>query len=148
VSAARLDAIREQALLHGLVIGLASALELGRHLDERLHSAIASFDACYQFRAGEAARQLVFSDGRVRTFRGRCESPDFEVTFLELACSLDRLRGGPQHVFRLLLENKIDQRGNKHYLFRLGYLIGLCDTRARAVAARLQRSVERVRHAA
>jgi hypothetical protein len=120
-------AIGEGALLHALVIGLATVLEIGRRGDHRLDDALSGFEARYLFRAGASARQLLIrGERRVCSRAGIGEAPDFEISFLDLHGALVGLRNGPQDVFQLLLENKIDQRGNKHYLFRLGYLLGLC----------------------
>ena len=128
------------AMLHGLVTAMWAVFNVVGRSDPRFRRAIADFEGRYQFRAGTTTRRLVFDRGKVRaplSIRAAREpsDPDFEILFLDLPGAISGMRDHPHDVIHLLLENKIDQTGNKHYLFKLGYLVGLCEHRLRRVAA-------------
>ncbi len=114
-------------LLHLFVAGVRLVFAVARWTNPRFRRAITSFEATYQFRAGPSTRRLVFRDGRVRTGRGACASPEYEVVFLDLPGALRIMISEPDNPLRLLTENKIEQSGNNYYLFKFGYLCGLCE---------------------
>lgn len=126
------DRVRDRLMLHGGVLGLWLLVEVTRRRNVRLRRALAGFCACYQFRArGGSARRLIFGGGRARTLAGAIPAPDYEICLLDPPGILRQLARDPDDVLRLLLEGKIDQRGNPYYLFKLGYLISLCQGSAR-----------------
>lgn len=130
-------------LLHGLVLVLWLTFLCMRLVNPRFRRTIDSFEATYQFRSGRAVRQLIISSGRVRTHGGAASMPDYEIAFLDLAGALRHMLVDSNDVVGLLIENKIEQTGNKYYLFKLGYLIGLCRrfVSDRPHALRLKRQV-------
>jgi hypothetical protein len=97
-------------------------------MNTRFRKAVSLFIATYQFRAGSSARQLIFDGNGVRTRRGACTSPDFEINFIDLTGSLAYMRKYPNDLLTLIMENKIEQTGNLYYLYRFGYLCGLCES--------------------
>jgi len=117
-----LDAI----ILHGIVIGSWLVFMLVKRRSSRFRKALENFNATYQFRAGKMGRLLIFSDGRIFTRRGIVPNPDYELDLIDPAGVLKRLTKNPDDLIKLLMENKIDQRGNNFYLFKFGYLLGLC----------------------
>ncbi len=117
--------LREAALLHGSVLGLQALLSLSRRLDARVRHTLSAEEVVFQFRTERSARRLVIADGRVRSSAGLCTDPDFEVVFVDLEGALRRIREEPGNLLSLLVENKIEQRGNTYYLFELGYLLTL-----------------------
>ncbi len=121
------DKALNAAIMHGSVLGTRAIFELVRLFDKRFKRAIDTFEATYQFRTGASARRLVFSSGRLRTPRGTVPSPDYELVFLDPPGVFRHMLKDSNDVLRLLLENKIDQKGNNYYLFRYGYLWGLCN---------------------
>jgi len=96
-------------------------------LDVRFRKALERFDATYQFRTGPITRRLIFADGCIRTRRGLDPSSDYEIVLLDPPGVVRRILKNPDNLIKLLMENKIDQRGNNYYLFKFGYLLGLCD---------------------
>jgi len=122
--------VRDAAILHGLVVGICGAFELARACDGRFRRAIEDFDALYQFRAGAEGRWLRFRSGRLKTGRGVLSEADYELVLLDpVGVSKRVLEKRPNDMLQLLLENKLEQRRNIFYLFKLGYLAGLCTRR-------------------
>ena len=138
--AAIVRSFRDGLMIHAAVFGLGLLLEVLRRRDARIQRALTNFSACYQFRTPHgAARRLIFAGGRARTRAGLADAPDYEVVLLDPPAVVEQLARDPDDVVRLLLENKIDQRGNPYYLFKLGYLMGLCERRLRGlIPARLR----------
>ncbi len=135
------EQLRDRLVIHAGVFGLGMLLEVIRRRDDRLRRALAGFDACYQFRTpGGAARRLIFGGGRTRSRAGRGPAPDYEVVLLDPPAVIGQLARDPDDVVRLLLEGKIDQRGNPYYLFKLGYLLGLCERHLRGMLPQRPRS--------
>lgn len=110
----------------GLVGGLGVLFAAANKRDDRFREAIATFEATYQFRMGRWTRQLHFERGKVWT-SGRIVEPDFEIVILDLYEAVKLISQEPENVLRLLMENRIQQRGNKYFLFRFGYLCGLTE---------------------
>jgi len=126
--------LRDRLMIHAGVFGLGLLLEVTRRHDARLQRALNGFSACYQFcTPGGAARRLIFEGGRARSRAGRDPAPDYEVVLLDPLAVVGQLARDPDDVVRLLLEGKIDQRGNPYYLFKLGYLLALCERRLRGL---------------
>ena len=119
--------MRDAAIVHGLVLGCAAMFGWVNLRYERFRCALDGFDAVYQFRAGSAVRRLIFSGGRIRTRLGAAEEPDYELALIEPVGVVRCLVNNPDDMIKLLMENKIDQQGNNFYLFKFGYLLGLCD---------------------
>ena len=131
--------VRDAAILHGLVMGICGAFEVARACDDRFRRAISGFDACYQFRAGREGRWLRFGAGRVKTGRGVVTDADYELVLLDpVGVSKRFVDGKANDMLQLLLENKVEQRGNIYYLFKLGYLAGLCAKRVDDIAGVLR----------
>ncbi len=118
--------IRDSIVLNGVVVGSRVAFGLAGIFSERFRRAVDGFEAVYRFSAGGGARCLVFSGGRIRIRGGGAAPPDYELVLLDPAGFLRSMRKDPNDTLRLLLENKIEQRGNNYYLFKYGYLWGLC----------------------
>lgn len=119
--------IRDSAVLHGIVLGSWAAFRLTGLMSGRFRRAVERFDAVYRFRVGDAARCLVFDQGRIRVRSGSSALiPDYELVLIDPAGVLQSMRKDPNDTLKLLLENKIDQKGNNYYLFKYGYLWGLC----------------------
>lgn len=114
------------AIIHGMGIGSWLIFTLVKLRYSRLKKALENFNAVYQFRAGSTGRLLIFSDGRITTRSGIVKAPDYELDLIDPPGVLKRLLKNPDDVIKLLMENKIDQRGNNFYLFKYGYLLGLC----------------------
>ncbi len=121
------DRALDEAILHGMVIGTWAAFRLVKLRSRRFRNAVDSFEATYQFRTASAGRTLIFSGGRITTRRGFSPSPDYEIVLLDPRGAFRQLFKNPDDMIRLLMENKIDQRGNNYYLFKYGYLLGLCE---------------------
>lgn len=132
------------ALLHGSVIGTWLVFKLARRLDPRMKKATKTFEATYQFRSGSAVRRLIFTGGRVTTRRGAVADPDYELVLLDPPAVIRQLAEDPNDVLRLLMDNKVRQRGNMYYLFRYGYLWGLCRRYATELAGRFERKRSRL----
>lgn len=115
------------ALLHSLLLIMWAVFFSARLLSGRFHKALEGFEATYQFRSAAAARRLVFSNGKISTRAGTCESPEYEILFIDLFGSLHQLVKSSNDVLRLVFENKIDHSGNIYYLFKIGYLFGLIE---------------------
>jgi len=122
-----LERVRDGAILHGMVIGIWAVFKLVKLRSGRFRKAVEAFDATYQFRTGAIGRRLVFSAGRIRTTRGLVPSPDYELVLIDPPGVLKRLYKNPNDLIKLLMENKIDQLGNNYFLFKFGYLVGLCE---------------------
>jgi hypothetical protein len=121
------EKVVDAAILHGLVIVIWAVFNLVRLRSERFRQALDRFQATYQFRAGTRARRLIFSAGRIATRGGPVPSPDYELILLDPWGVLRQLLKNPNDLIRLLMENKIDQHGNNYFLFKFGYLLGLCE---------------------
>jgi hypothetical protein len=118
--------ILDAVILHGVVLGSWLIFRLVKLRSIRFQKALENFNATYQFRTGSMGRLLIFSDGNIATRRGIVPEPDYELVLLDPLGVLKRLAKNPDDVIKLLMENKIDQRGNNYYLFKFGYLLGLC----------------------
>jgi hypothetical protein len=118
---------RDALLLHVAIIGLSLVFKLARLLDARFRKAVASYCAVYQFRSENSARQIVFKQGRIASRRGECQAPDFVITFIDLPGALSYMAKYSNDPITLLMENKIDQIGNLYFLYKFGYLCGLCE---------------------
>ena len=121
----KVTAISSHLMLRAVVGGLALVFQVMRRVDPRFSRAVASFRAIYEFRCDQAMLQLVFYDGRIRSTSGVTAAPDYTIEFIDLPGALLHLAQSPNDVLRLQLENKVSSAGNLHYLFRLGYLLGL-----------------------
>jgi len=117
---------RNALIVHAMVIGIWLVFHLVKSRSARFRKALEQFNAIYQFRTGDTGRRLIFSDGRIKIRAGIISAPDYELVLLDPPGVLKRLYKNPDDVIKLLMENKIDQRGNNFYLFKLGYLVGLC----------------------
>ena len=137
----------ETALLHVFVIELAAIFSLMRRRDERFARAVSDYRAVYQFVVGRSARRLIIDNGQIRTRRGKGSKVDYEIVFFDLLSALRQFSQQPNDVLQLLLQNKIDKSGNNFYLFRFGYLCGLCESRLRASMSRFPRLTGRFSHA-
>jgi hypothetical protein len=112
------------SLAHGLTLLFVAA----NKRDERFRRAIADFEATYQFRVGSSAQQVHFDHGQVWTSApSEIQEPDFEIVILDIYEAVKLISREPENVLRLLMENRIEQRGNKYFLFRFGYLCGLTE---------------------
>ena len=120
------EKIERAAILHGMVVGCWLLFKLFGLRYRRFRKAMEEFDAVYQFRTGSSARLLIFSKGCIKTRRGVVPLPDYELVLLDPAGVLERLLKNPDDMIKLLMENKIDQRGNIYYFFKFGYFLGLC----------------------
>ncbi len=129
---------RSSLLLHGLVIGMSAGFRIARGTDSRFRRALEGYRATYLFRAGAASRQLIVGDGRIRTRAGRCAKPDCEIVFYDLSATLKHIREQPDDRFGRLSDNRIEQIGNKFYVFKLGYLGGLCEKRLRDLTSKMK----------
>jgi hypothetical protein len=126
-SLSRLErALTDACVIHGIGVGSWALFELFGRRFERFRGALDGFEATYQFRAGSACRRLVFADGHVTTRRGAVAAPEYELELLDPVAVVRCVAADPNDVLRLLMENRIEQRGNNYYLFQLGYLMGLC----------------------
>ncbi len=114
-------------VLHTVVLGVWGVFISARVLMPRFRNAVKGFEATYQFRFAASARRLVISKGRIKTHGGACESPDYEIEFIDLPGALRHMFGDSNDVMGLVIENKIDQKGNVYYLFQFGYLFGLIE---------------------
>ena len=112
-------------ILHTLVIASWAIIEIVRRRYGRLQRAVESFEATYQFTDGSTIRRLIFSQGRVKTKSGPVASPDYELILLDPLAVAGQIAKNPDGLFKLMVENKIDQRGNNYFLFKYGYLMGL-----------------------
>lgn len=145
---ARAEALRAALVLPAVARGLAWTLTIARRLEPRLERALAGYDAVYELRAGKTARRLVFSAGRITTGPAPTEGtatdgepdyqPDYEIVFFDLMGALRHLARHPDDVLTLLFENRIEQRGNVYYLFRLGYLLALVQQQTNRMQAALE----------
>jgi hypothetical protein len=126
---ARADERVDRLLLRATVEALATSFDLARRLDPSFRRALEGFEATYQFSHGATSHQLCISPDRIRARPGRAASADYEVVFFDLRAALLRLRRDPSDLLGLQLENLIEETGNIHYLFRLGYLFGLLQRR-------------------
>ena len=113
-------------MVHAMVIAIAMVFHLVNSRSSRFRKALEKFDAIYQFRTGDTGRRLIFLDGHIKIRAGLVPAPDYELVLLDPPGVLKRLYKNPDDVIKLLMENKIDQRGNNFYLFKFGYLFGLC----------------------
>jgi hypothetical protein len=106
--------------------------------DRRFQRAIAGFNAVFQFRSGNAVRQIVFKEGKISTKKGAHVNPDFELIFIDLPGMIKQHMENPGDMLMLLLANKIDKRGNTYFLFKFGYLAKLCEVYFRNLFSRTQ----------
>lgn len=132
-----LSRVETGLLFHASVVGIWLVFAFIRLIDERFRRAIESFEATYQFRVGTSTRRLIVSDSRVRTRRGAVEAPEFEIVFLDLPGALRHMLKDANDMLTLMVENKIDQTGNNYYLFKFGYLCGLCERSLRELPSRI-----------
>jgi len=117
---------RNALIVHAMVIAIWLVFHLVRSRSARFRKALEKFNAIYQFRTGDTGRRLIFLDGNIKIRGGIVPAPDYELVLLDPPGVLKRLYKNPDDVIKLLMENKIDQRGNNFYLFKFGYLFGLC----------------------
>lgn len=129
----RLNNAINAAIVHGMVMGNWAIFELVRHGEPRFQKSLEDFEAVYQFRAGKSGRRLIFAKGRIKNRSGVCDLPDYELVLIDPPGVLKGLVKNPDDMIRLLMENRIDQRGNNYYLFKYGYLLGLCDDYVRGL---------------
>ena len=120
------EKILDAIILHGVVIGSWLVFMLVKLRYSRFQKALENFSATYQFRTGSMGRLLIFSNGRIITRRGIIPDPDYELDLINPLGVLKRLVRNPDDLIKLLMENKIGQRGNNYFLFKFGYLLGLC----------------------
>lgn len=128
---------RDAAILHAMVVGNWALFRLVKLGDGRFKKAVTDFEATYQFRTRHAGRTLTFSGGRLSTRNGIASDADYELVLVDPPGVVKRMIENPDDMIKLLMENKIDQRGNNYFLFRYGYLLGLCDRFFREQLARL-----------
>lgn len=128
----------EQAILfHSLILALWAVFNFFGLFDKRFKKSVESFSATYQFRTPSTARVLVFDGGRIRTRRGTVSSSDYEVTIPDPLALLKSLNNNQNDPLSLVMENKISQSGNLFFLYRFGYLLGLCSARLHFILERL-----------
>jgi len=148
---ANLKSVRQKALdaaiLNVMVVGIRGMFGLVNLRSPRFREALKGFDATYRFRAGSSARRLVFADGRIGAPRGEGPAPDYELILLDPAGVVKRMYENPDDMIKLLMENKIDQSGNNFYLFKFGYLLGLCERYFRDLAGSVRPDFFRQRKA-
>lgn len=120
--------LRDAVLLNAVVVILCLVFKAAMRLDARFRKAADSFSAVYQFSSGRAARRLIFTGRGVATRRGRCGVPDFEIRFIDLTGALSYMAKYPNDPITLIMENRIEQVGNLFYLYKFGYLCGLCES--------------------
>lgn len=120
--------------LHAMVLSIWLLFKVMRLVDPNFRKAVASLDTTYSFRCGRSARVLSFSGGRVRTGRtAKGRGPDYEIVFIDLPGALRQMAKHPNDVLALMAQNKITRTGNDYYLFLIGYLFGLCESRLQAI---------------
>ena len=136
---------RDALLLNVSIITLCLVFKLAKILDARFRKAINSFAAAYQFRAGKSARQLIFNENGIKSLRGKRAAPDFEIRFIDLPGALSYMAKFPNDPVTLVMENKIEQIGNLYFLYKFGYLCGLCETFFSNISFRNKHSCEQVR---
>lgn len=116
-------------MLHLFLMALGFLFNCFRIFDGRFGRAVRSYEAEYAFRTPSSARTLLFSRGRIRTRKGVGPSPDYEIVILDPPGALKTLMKNPDDLLTLIVENKINQKGNLFFLYKLGYLVGLCNAR-------------------
>lgn len=121
--------LAQAALFHASVLGLWAMFNCFRLFDMRFRKSVESFAAQYQFRMSSCARTLVFRGGRIRTRRGTVQNPDYVIRILDPPGLLRSVRDSRVDPISLVMENKISQSGNLFFLYRFGYLLGLCEAR-------------------
>lgn len=129
--------VAQDALLNVLVTATALLFTCFKLLDSRFRRAVASFEAVYLFRTPSSSRSLVFSNGRITTREDGIGPPDFEVDLLDPKGALRAVLKNPNDLISLIVENKIDQSGNLFFLYKFGYLAGLCEARFARLGDRL-----------
>lgn len=124
-----IDRIKQALFLHTFVIAVWLLFNVFRLLDKRFATAIRSFSATYHFCTPLCVRSLVFDCGRIKTRRGKSPSPDFEILILDPLGVLVSMSNNPDDLYTLVMENKINQSGNLFFLYKFGFLAGLCNRR-------------------
>ena len=109
-----------------LIYGVWLLFNIMKRISPPMGRTLADFSAVYGFRSNYAVRQMVFDRGKIRIRQKWQDQPDFELTFIDFPGAVSLLRQHPGDMIRLLLENKIHKQGNIYFLFKLGYLFGLC----------------------
>lgn len=123
----------QDALLHVLVMAAGLLFTCFRLLDSRFRRAVESFEAVYSFQTPSSSRALVFDNGRINTRRRVVGPPDFEIRLLDPRGALRSILRNPNDLITLVVENKINQRGNLFFLYKFGYLVGLCEARFKSM---------------
>jgi hypothetical protein len=114
------------AILMGSLLTVRTVFSINRRANPRFQAALSATDSTFRFRMGEAAVQLVISDGRVRVRPGAGRRADFELRLLDPKGVVKQMVKEPDNVLPLLIEARIEQSGNPARLFHLGYLASLC----------------------
>jgi hypothetical protein len=132
-----LQRLMQGAVLHLLLMAVALLFKIFRLLDKRFSRAVKGYEAVYVFRTPSSSRSMIFDHGRIRTRRGDTGSPDYEILLLDPPGALKAVLENPNDLVSLVVENKINQRGNLFFLYKLGYLAGLIEARFRSLVDRL-----------
>ncbi len=109
--------------LWGLTILL---MRIGKK-DPWLGRALKELDGIYRFENadGRFFRYLVFERGKVKAPHNWVGPADFTFTFYEPPAYYLKIK--PEHIFKLVFENKIAQAGNTYYLFQFGFIMSLVE---------------------
>lgn len=126
---ASLLAFRDAVLLHSAFFGLFVVFNIFRFASSRFRGALKGFTGTYRFRSGNTSRIVVFNGNSIKTRRGvPGDSHNFEIAFTDLPGALSYMAKYPNDPITLIMENKIVQSGNLFYLYKFGYLAGLCES--------------------
>lgn len=95
--------------------------------DPWLGRALKELDGIYRFENGDGKffRFLVFQRGKVGVPHNWVGSADFTFTLYEPPAYYLKIK--PEHMFKIVWENKIAQTGNTYYLFQFGFIISLVE---------------------
>jgi hypothetical protein len=118
--------IKEKLIFFALIYGMWLLFGIMKRVSHPMGRTLADLSAVYCFRSKYSVRQMVFDRGKILIREKWRDQPDFELTFIDLPGAVSLLKDHPGDMIRLLLENKIHKRGNMYFLFKLGYLFGLC----------------------
>lgn len=107
--------------------GLAFLLMWIGKKDTWLGRALKELDGIYRFENadGKFIRYLVFERGKVKAPHNLVGPADFTFTFYEPPAYYLKIK--PEHMFKLVFENKIAQAGNTYYLFQFGFIMSLVE---------------------
>ena len=131
--------LTNKLVFHGSIMAINIMFNFVKKHDLRFKRSVDSYNAIYQFRYRQSARQLIFNNGKIKTMSGLFHSPDFEIAFIDITKVIRKTKDDPGNMLVLLLENLICVNGNTFYLFKFGYLVGICDYYFRNIGKKVRK---------